>query len=50
MTFAPDATRVERPIVVSRTRVGSQSRPVGEMYLNPALTHSGAISMASEAT
>lgn len=50
MTFAPDATRVERPIVVSRTRVGSQSRPVGEMYLNPALTHSGTISMASEAT
>lgn len=52
MTYAPDATRVSRPIVVSRTRVGSksQSRPIGEMYINPALTRTRSVSMASEAT
>lgn len=49
MTYAPDATRVSRPIVVSRTRVGSQSRPIGEMYINPALTRARSVSMASEA-
>lgn len=51
MTYAPDATRVSRPIVVSRTRVGSQSqsRPIGEMYINPALTRTRSVSMASEA-
>lgn len=51
MTYAPDATRVSRPIVVSITRVGSQSqsRPIGEMYINPALTRTRSVSMASEA-
>lgn len=51
MTYAPDATMVSRPIVVSRTRVGSQSqsRPIGEMYINPALTRIKSVSMASEA-
>lgn len=51
MTYAPDATRVSRPIVVSRTRVGSQSqsRPMGEMYINPTLTRTRSVSMASEA-
>lgn len=51
MTYAPDATRVSRPIVVSRTRIGSQSqsRPIGEMYINPALTRTRSVSMASEA-
>lgn len=48
MTYAPDApdaTRVSRPIVVSRTRVGSQSqsRPIGEMYINPALTRTRSV-------
>lgn len=52
MTYAPDATRVSRPIVVSRTRVGSQSqsRPIGEMYINPALIRTRSVSMASETT
>ena len=48
MAYAPDATRVSRPIVVSRTRVGSQSRPIGEMYINPTLIRSRAINMATE--
>lgn len=48
MTFAPDATRVERPIVISRARVRSQPGPIGEAYVNPTLTHSRAVSMASE--
>lgn len=47
--YAPDATRVNRPIVVSRRAPVEMERPIGEMYINPTLTRSRAISMASEA-
>lgn len=51
MTYASDATRVSRPIVVSRTRVGNQAqaRPIGEKYINPVLARPRSVSMASEA-
>lgn len=48
--YAADATRVRRPLTISRTRVGNQSRPMGEMYINPALFRSKILSMASEDT
>lgn len=48
--YAADATRVSRPLTISRTRVGNQSRPMGEMYINPAWFRSKILSMASEDT
>lgn len=45
--YSPDATRVNRPIVISRTITQTQSRPIGEMYINPSLARSKAISMAA---
>ena len=48
ITYAPDATRVNRPIVVSRRAPIEMERPIGEMYINPTLTLSRAISMATE--
>lgn len=47
--YAADATRVRRPLTISSTRVGNQSRPMGERYVNPALTRTRSVSMASEA-
>ena len=46
--YSPDATRVSRPIVVSRRAPVEMERPIGEMYINPTLTRSRAISMATD--
>lgn len=45
-----DATRVSKPIIVSRIRVGNSDRtePIGNMYINPSLTRSRAVDMASD--
>lgn len=48
--YSPDATRVSKPIIVSRIRVGNSGRtePIGNMYINPSLTRSRAVDMASD--
>ena len=48
--YSPDATRVSRPIVVSRRAPVEMERPIGEMYINPSLARSKAISMATDST
>ena len=46
--YSADATRVNRPIVVSRRAPVEMERPIGEMYINPTLIRSRAINMATE--